>query len=143
MSPTADCIDLVKSFEGCKLTAYQDSVGVWTIGYGHTAGVHAGQTCTQEQADAWLAEDLQASCDAVLRLAKVNLTQGQFGSLTSFCFNLGQANLARSTLLKLLNQADVKGAAGEFQKWSFAGGKLLPGLMRRRLAEEALFLKGM
>lgn len=141
MSPTADCIALVKEFEGCKLASYRDSVGVPTLGYGHTTGVEMGDTCTQAQADAWLVEDLQTAADAVLRLAKVNLTQGQFGALVSFCFNLGQANLARSTLLKLLNRGDAKGAAGEFAKWSFAGGKQLPGLLRRRLAEEALFRK--
>jgi lysozyme len=141
MSPTADCIALVKSFEGCKLEAYADSVGIPTIGYGRTQGVKLGDTCTQEQADAWLAEDLQSAADAVLRLVKVNLSQGEYGALVSFTYNLGQANLARSTLLRLLNQGD-KSCAAEFPKWSFAGGKLLNGLLRRRLAEQALFMKG-
>jgi lysozyme len=139
MQATAQALDLIKGFESCRLEAYQDSIGVWTIGWGHTRGVKEGDTCTQEQADAWLLEDAQEAVDAVLRLVKVNLTGGQFAALVSFAFNLGQANFARSTLLKNLNHADFGLAANEFPKWSFAGGKHLDGLLRRRLAEQAVF----
>jgi lysozyme len=139
MQANPQALALIKEFEGCRLKAYPDSIGVWTIGYGHTRGVKEGDTCTQEQADAWLLEDAQSAVDDVCRLARVPLTPGQFAALVSFAFNLGAANLARSTLLGHVNHSDFGLASAEFPKWSFAGGKHIDGLLRRRLAEQAAF----
>lgn len=132
-------LSLTKGFESCRFTAYLDSVGVPTIGYGHTAGVKIGDTCTQAQADEWLMQDLLAAVIAVNRLVKVPLTQGQFDALVDFTFNLGAGNLQNSTLLRRLNERNYTAAAMEFLRWNRAGGKVLTGLTRRRLAEQQLF----
>ncbi|CZW94202.1 lysozyme [Enterobacter hormaechei] len=138
-------IALIKQFEGCKLTAYQDSVGVWTIGYGWTQPVdgkpiRAGMTIKQETAERLLKTGLVSYENDVSRLVKVNLTQGQFDALVSFTYNLGVRSLSTSTLLRKLNAGDYAGAADEFLRWNKAGGKVLNGLTRRREAERALFL---
>lgn len=131
-------IDLIKQFEGLRLDAYQDSVGVWTIGYGHTQGVKAGDKITQEQADKLLMEDLAIFQRAVNKAVYIPLRQGQFDALVSFAFNLGVGNLLSSTLLRLLNSGQDPSA--EFGKWVNAGGKKLAGLVRRREAERLLFV---
>ena len=138
-------IALIKEFEGCKLTAYQDSVGVWTIGYGWTQPVdgkpiRAGMTIKQETAERLLKTGLVSYESDVSRLVKVGLTQGQFDALVSFTYNLGARSLSTSTLLRKLNSGDYAGAADEFLRWNKAGGKALNGLTRRREAERALFL---
>jgi GH24 family phage-related lysozyme (muramidase) len=138
-------IALIKQFEGCKLTAYQDSVGVWTIGYGWTQPVdgkpiRAGMTIKQETAERLLKTGLVSYESDVSRLVKVGLTQGKFDALVSFTYNLGARSLSTSTLLRKLNAGDYAGAADEFLRWNKAGGKVLNGLTRRREAERALFL---
>ena len=138
-------IALIKQFEGCKLTAYQDSVGVWTIGYGWTQPVEgkpirAGMTIKQETAERLLKTGLVSYESDLSRLVKVGLTQGQFDALVSFTYNLGARSLSTSTLLRKLNAGDYAGAADEFLRWNKAGGKVLNGLTRRREAERALFL---
>lgn len=138
-------IALIKQFEGCKLTAYQDSVGVLTIGYGWTQPVdgkpiRAGMTIKQETAERLLKTGLVSYESDVSRLVKVGLTQGQFDALVSFTYNLGSKSLSTSTLLRKLNAGDYAGAADEFLRWNKAGGKVLNGLTRRREAERALFL---
>lgn len=138
-------IALIKEFEGCKLTAYQDNVGVWTIGYGWTQPVdgkpiRAGMTIKQETAERLLKTGLISYESDVSRLVKVGLTQGQFDALVSFTYNLGARSLSTSTLLRKLNAGDYAGAADEFLRWNKAGGKVLNGLTRRREAERALFL---
>ncbi|MDU3928507.1 MAG: lysozyme [Enterobacter asburiae] len=138
-------IALIKQFEGCKLTAYQDSVGVWTIGYGWTQPVdgkpiRAGMTIKQETAERLLKTGLVSYESDVSRLVKVGLTQGQFDALVSFTYNLGARSLSTSTLLRKINSGDYAGAADEFLRWNKAGGKVLNGLTRRREAERALFL---
>ncbi|MEG6000102.1 lysozyme [Enterobacter ludwigii] len=138
-------IAMIKQFEGCKLTAYQDSVGVWTIGYGWTKPVdgkpiRAGMTIKQETAERLLKTGLVSYESDVSRLVKVGLTQGQFDALVSFTYNLGARSLSTSTLLRKLNAGDYAGAADEFLRWNKAGGKVLNGLTRRREAERALFL---
>lgn len=138
-------IALIKQFEGCKLTAYQDSVGVWTIGYGWTQPVdgkpiRAGMTIKQETAERLLKTGLVSYESDVSRLVKVGLNQGQFDALVSFTYNLGARSLSTSTLLRKLNSGDYAGAADEFLRWNKAGGKVLNGLTRRREAERALFL---
>ena len=138
-------IALIKQFEGCKLTASQDSVGVWTIGYGWTQPVdgkpiRAGMTSKQETAERLLKTGLVSYESDVSRLVKVDLTQGQFDALVSFTYTLGARSLSTSTLLRKLNAGDYAGAADEFLRWNKAGGKVLNGLTRRREAERALFL---
>ena len=138
--------NLIKSFEGKRLSAYDDGVGVWTIGYGtikypNGVKVKKGDVCTDAQADQYFNNDLVKFENSVNSLVKVSLTQNQFDALVSFAYNLGATNLANSTLLKKLNAKDYKGAAAEFPKWNKAGGKIMAGLTRRRLAEQELFNK--
>lgn len=131
---------LTRSFEGLRLSAYQDSAGVWTIGYGHTGpGVHSGQRITEPEAEVLLRMDLAAAIDCVRRAVKVPLTQGQFDALVDFCFNTGSGSFLASSLLRLLDAGDVESAAQQFGLWVHAGGRVIPGLVRRRAAEAALF----
>lgn len=136
---------LIRACEGCKLTAYRDAVNVLTIGVGHTTAagpptVTAGMTITGAEADSILASDLSACERDVARLVTVPLNQSQFDALVSWVFNLGAGNLAKSTLLKRLNVGDYQGAADEILKWNRAGGRVLPGLTKRRKAERLMFL---
>lgn len=140
---------LIKRFEGCKLTAYQDSVGVWTIGYGHTKTAKQGQTITQAQADQLLAEDVRYFENGLNRFLSDNhilVTQCQFDALVSLTFNIGLANFKRSTLMKLLytmsqnDQRSIYAVADQFLRWKYAGKKELAGLVKRRNAERLHFL---
>lgn len=131
---------LVSNFEGLRLEAYQDSVGVWTIGYGSTGDhVYPGKTITKDEAEQLLMEDAERFVEAVNDYVTVPLTQYQFDALVSFSFNLGQGALHDSTLLEILNTEDYNGAASEFSKWVYAGGKRLRGLVRRRKGERLMF----
>lgn len=132
---------LIRASEGIRLFAYRDSTGVWTIGYGHTGNdVTPGLMITGIQADALLRQDVAVCERAVTALVKVPLTQGQFDALVDFVFNLGAASLRQSKLLRLLNASDYVGASSQFIRWNKAGGKVLAGLTKRRLAEQQLFL---
>jgi lysozyme len=134
-------LQLTEGFEGCRLKAYQDSKGVWTIGFGHTGRlVVAGLTCTQAQAEEWLASDIAWAASEVSRVVKVPLTQAEFDALVDFVFNTGAGNFQHSSLLALLNHNDHVKAAAEFEKWDKCGGVELPGLLRRRKAEAKEFL---
>ncbi|GAB2928022.1 lysozyme [Hafnia psychrotolerans] len=138
-------LTLLKSFEGCELTAYQDSVGVWTIGYGWTQPVNGkpigkGMTITHEAADSLLRSGVVQYEKGVTGMVKVTVNQNQFDALVDFAYNLGLKSLEGSTLLKKLNAGDYMGAADEFPKWNKAGGKVLNGLVKRRAAERSLFL---
>lgn len=135
-------IDLIKNFEGCRLIAYKCPAGIWTIGYGHTgADVTAGLKITQEEAEKILKQDLLVHCNNVFSMVRVPLTQNQFDALVSFEYNVGYGNFKSSTLLKLLNDKKYTDAAEQFEKWVYAGGKKLAGLIKRRAAEKALFLQ--
>jgi lysozyme len=137
-------LTLTQKFEGLRLTAYQDQVGVWTIGYGHTGkDVQPEHTITQEQANNLLMQDVASAVAAVNRLVTVAFHQNGFDALVDFAFNLGNNALAGSTLLRKLNASDFGGAAAEFPKWCKAGGKIVQGLLRRREAEQQLFQQGM
>ena len=131
---------LIKQYEGCRLAAYRCAAGVWTIGYGHTAGVHSGMTITQAQADAYLQQDIAKFEGYVNNPAYVpitaNLNQNQFDALVSFAFNLGAGNLRK--LGKGRAAAQIALAMTQYRK---ANGKVLAGLRRRRAAEQALFNK--
>lgn len=139
-------VDLIKAFEGLKLEAYQDSVGVWTIGYGHTGPVNgkkitAGLTITEQDAEELIYNDIAQFEDGVNKLTcELDITQGMFDALVCFAYNVGLGNLAKSTLLKLLKQNKVLEASEQFKVWNKAGGQELAGLTRRRNAEAELFL---
>ncbi len=138
-------LDLIKLSEGLETEAYPDPGNrvtgePWTIGYGHTRGVHRGDTCTEAQASDWLREDLQAAEGAVRHLVGVPLGQRQFDALASFVFNIGAAAFGNSTLLRLLNAGDTTGAAEQFKRWNRGADGVLPGLVTRRAAERDLFL---
>jgi len=130
-------LQLTEQFEGCKLESYQDSGGVWTIGYGHTKDVHAGMTCTQQQAEAWLREDIAQAEQNVNDALTHEVPQGLFDALVDFAFNCGCANLDGSSLLKYVNAGAYRTALLELPKWDHCAGKVLEGLLRRRLAEKA------
>lgn len=134
-------MELIKSFEGCRLKAYQDVAGIWTIGYGHTGNVQPGMSITQEQAETFLRADLKKFEQCINRCVAVPLTQNMFDALVSFTYNVGTGALQRSTLLRKLNRGDTEGAAEEFNKWVRAGKKVYPGLVHRRRKEQELFLK--
>lgn len=133
--------DLIKSFEALRLTAYPDQKGTPTIGWGHTGpDVHLGMTCTPEQAEEWFRHDTQAAVHGVDASLTTNVNQNQFDALTSFTFNVGVGAEAHSTLARLVNARDFTNAAAEFQRWDHVNGVQNAGLLRRRLAERALFL---
>ena len=135
-----DGLTLTEQFEGCRLVAYQDQVGVWTIGDGHTgSGVVSGLTITQDQAEDLLTSDVAASAAYVNAAVMVELQQNEFDALVDFVFNLGRGAFAGSTLLKNLNAGQFDAAAAQFDLWDHAGGQVVAGLLRRRQAEQAMF----
>jgi lysozyme len=148
MTVNTATLNLITEFEGVELEAYADPAHGWavpTIGVGHTSAagppkVVKGMKITRKGAMEILARDLAGVEATVNSAVKVPLNENQFGALVSFTFNLGGGNLRKSTLLKKLNAKDYAGAAGQFGQWVNAGGKKLPGLVRRREAERALFL---
>lgn len=133
-------INMLKGFEGCELEAYQDLVGKWTIGYGHTNNVKKGDKITQAQAETYLKQDLASFTPGVAKLLKVTVTQSQFDALVDFAYNLGLGNLQKSTLLKLVNAKHWTDASKEFVKWDRAGDKEVSSLTKRRTAEMNMFL---
>lgn len=139
---TREGIEMLKKFEGCRLEAYRCPAGVWTIGYGHTQGVKEGMKISQAEAERMLVKDLEYYEQMVGMMVTVELTPHQVDALTSFAYNCGVAALRKSTLLKLVNQnpKDPK-IRDAFMMWTKAGGKVLPGLVRRREAEADLFMK--
>jgi lysozyme len=131
---------MIRYWEGCELEAYQDQGGVFTIGYGHTAGVTQGIVWTQDEADQALASDaVSIAADPVNSLVTVPLSQNQFDALCDFTYNLGQGNLAESTLLQKLNAGDYAGAQVQFPCWNLIAGQPSQGLTNRRNAEANLF----
>jgi len=139
-------LDLIRHFEGLFLKAYLCPARIWTIGYGHTGlshndgTVHEGRVITEVDAVRLLACDMRKFEERVTRLVNVPINQDEFDALVSFDFNTG--SLHSSTLLRKLNQGDKKGAAAEFGRWTRGGGRVLPGLVRRRKAERHLFETG-
>jgi lysozyme len=139
MTPSKNCLSLIESFEGCKLKAYKDLRGIWTIGYGHTNGVYPGQVITQQVAEALLQHDIQYA-SSVVNTHAIPCTQGQFDALVDFVFNLGAGNFLSSTLLKMHLAKNYQGAADQLLRWDHSGGEEIPGLLRRREAERKLYL---
>jgi GH24 family phage-related lysozyme (muramidase) len=132
---------LIKSFEGLRLKAYRDAVGIWTIGYGTTRGVQPDMSISEIEAERFLQEDLTRFEEAICEAVTVPINDNQFSALASFTYNVGPGALRSSTLLKMLNaRDDMRRVADEFPRWNKAGGRVLEGLTRRRNAERSLFL---
>ena len=139
-------VDLICSFEGKRLTAYDDGVGVWTIGFGTTiypngSNVKKSDTCTEAQAKAYMAYDLKKFEVTVSKAVTVALNQNQFEALVSLAYNIGAGAFSQYTLVKKLNAHDIRGAEDQFDVWVNAGGKRMRGLVNRRSHEKRLFLK--
>ncbi len=139
MQTTEILFEKLKSFEGCRLQAYQDAAKVWTIGYGHTKGVKKGDNITQVEAEAYLREDVEEVEGQILAL-NLNLTQPQFDALVSFVYNVGIGAFKESTLLRFIREGrsenDIK---KQFCSWVYSNGRTLPGLVRRREWESIRF----
>jgi lysozyme len=138
---TKEGIDLIKSFESCRLKAYDDGVGVMTIGWGTTKGVKRGMVITQEEADRLFEDELDDFADGVETLVTADINNNQFSALVSLAYNIGLRAFGRSTLLKKVNSRAFAAAADQFLAWNKGGGKVMRGLTRRREAERKLFLK--
>lgn len=132
-------LGLTELFEGCELVPYQDVNGTWTDGYGNTHNVDPSVTITLEQAQADLARNIQWAVTTVQRCVTAPLTQGEFNALVDFVFNIGSGAFAGSTMLRDLNASNYAGAASQFEAWDRAGGRVVAGLLRRRVAEEDEF----
>lgn len=133
-------VSLIKRFEGIRLKAYLCPAGVWTIGWGSTGkGIVKGLTWTKQQADERMLKDADTYLLATKNLCP-KIAGEIHGSIADFTYNLGATRLAGSTLRRKLNKGDFNGAATELQKWVWAGGKKLPGLVARRKAEAQLIL---
>ena len=134
-------LNLIKDFEGLKLTSYLCPANVWTIGYGSTGPhVKEGMTITEQEAEDLLKEDVSKFEECVNQAVEVDLTQDEFDALVSFSFNVGCGAFMGSTLLRLLNAGNKQAAAQQLLRWDKAGGKVLAGLARRRAAERQVFL---
>ena len=139
MKVSQTLIDKLKKFEACSLIAYKDAKGVWTIGYGHTAGVKSGDKITQYQAEQFLKEDL-ATFEAAAQKVKRLTTQGRFDAVVSFMYNCGIAAFNSSTLRKYIEYGkDTWMIQEQFLRWVNSGGKKLGGLVSRRIWEAARF----
>ena len=139
MKASPKLIEAIKRFESCVLTAYQDSKGVWTIGYGHTAGVKRGDKITQYQAEAFLREDL-AKFETVANRCKCISTQGKFDAILDFIYNCGPENFNKSTLKQYIESGRKTWEVQEqFLRWVNSGGKKLGGLVTRRIWEANRF----
>lgn len=139
-------VDMICAFEGKRLTAYDDGVGVWTIGFGTTVypngqKVKRGDTCTDDQAKQYMQNDLKKFESTVNNSINVPLSQNKFDALVSLAYNIGSGAFSKSTLVKKLNTGDYNGAASQFDVWVNAGGKRMQGLVNRRAKEKELFLK--
>ena len=139
-------LNLIKEFEGLRLKPYKDAVGIPTIGYGNTYYEDGRKVSlsdpaiTEERATALLKMVVKRYEDAINRYVQVPITQNQFDALVSFAYNIGNENVRKSTLMKLLNRKQYTEAADQLLRWNKAGGKTLKGLTRRRQAERVLFL---
>lgn len=140
-------LDLIKDFEGVRFRVYADPIGLPTVGIGHLVlpedNLHIGNVISMEQVDRFLQQDLRKAEDAISRYVTVPLNENHYASLTALIFNIGETNFHRSSLLRYLNAGNYTAAADSFKSWSKARvkGKLteLPGLVKRRAAEKALF----
>jgi lysozyme len=147
MHMTDEGIALIKQWEGFRAHAYRDPVGILTIGYGHTsmAGaprVHDAMQVTESEADAMLRRDVNAVAQDVARALRCNVSPQQFSALVSFCYNVGAENFRKSSVLDAVNRHDLQSVPRRLALWTKAGGRILPGLVKRRAAEAAMFIGG-
>lgn len=145
MIASQQCLSLIRQFEGCELTSYQDPGGVWTIGYGHTGpDVYAGETIAQEEAEALLAADVAKVVSKLnIYIGYRGITQNQFDACVSLAYNIGTMAFGNSTLCKLLNEGEITAASQQFLVWDHVRGQVSQGLQNRRKKEQALFLTPM
>ena len=143
MTPSSKCSALVEKSEGDVLKAYPDPAtggAPWTIGHGHTGPeVHPGMRITQQEADAYLEQDLCRVGQQISKVVHVELSQDEFDALVCFVYNIGIGNFMNSTMLRLLNMGKFDEASNEFEKWTKGAGKVMPGLVARRHNEKDLF----
>ena len=139
MNLSQNGVALIKRFEGCKLEAYQDIVGVWTIGFGFTKGVKPGDRMTMAECESRLLTEVREYEAAVLRACTVAPNQNQFDALVSFAWNIGIAGMSGSSVIKYHNKKDIVNAMKSFALWNKAGGKVVQGLVNRRAAEAAIY----
>ena len=140
-------VDFIKSHEALRLKAYQDSKGVWTIGWGHTKGVKPGDVITRAQAEQFIRDDFAwvertLNADLVAGRDKPLVTQNEFDALCSLVFNIGSQAYLDSTVRRKIKQGDKIGAAHAFGMWIYSNHKIAPGLVTRRNAERKMFLQG-
>ncbi len=145
MKMTNEGLALIKRFEGLRLDAYRDVVGVWTIGYGHTANagapiVTSGQKITEEEAHTILARDVEQFANGVRNSVTVDISDAQFSALVSFAYNVGLGAFRQSSVLAAVNERNFDAVPRRLNLWAKAGGRMLPGLLRRRAAEGELFV---
>jgi lysozyme len=138
----AEGLALLRQWEGCRLDAYRDIGGVWTIGYGHTRTARQGMTITQEQAEALLREDLRVFETAIADAVDVDLSDNQFAALVSWAYNVGVSAMRRSSLVRRLNAGDYDAVPTELAKWNRVKGQVVRGLSNRRAAEAGLWARG-
>jgi lysozyme len=144
MKLLAEGLQLIEEDEFCVLTAYRHfPKEPWTIGFGHTKDVVEGMTCTREQAEQWLKEDIDETCRLVKHALQVTLNNYQFSALVCLTFNIGYGRFRDSEMLKLIHAQEIFKAADEFVKFDHVGGNEVAGLRARRLAEKELFLTGL
>lgn len=144
MNMTEEGLSLIREAEGFCANAYRDATGIWTIGYGHTSAagdphVSAGQVITRDEGEAIFRRDVEAVAASVRRAVTQAITDAQFSALVSFAYNVGLGNFRSSSVLKALNANELPEVPRRLQLWVKAGGKTLPGLVKRRAAEAALF----
>lgn len=142
MTTTETAAALIRQFEGCRLTAYKCPAGIWTIGYGHTAGVTAGDTWTQDQADRALEQDIGKYRKAVL-IACPSLERypNRLAACISLAYNIGTGAFASSSVARYIRRGEYRAAADAFGMWIYAGKQILPGLVTRRQREKEVFLR--
>lgn len=133
-------VPVIQHYEGKRNAAYLDPVDIPTICYGHTGGVKLGQRLSDEQCLELLAEDMLEAAESVTRCVTKPMTDHQRAAFVSFAFNVGGSKFCRSTLARKASAGDINGACNELPKWVYAGGKKLPGLVKRRNAEQAVCL---
>lgn len=147
MKVSDECLAMIKHHEGVRFKPYRCPAGLWTVGVGHLIGdgkslpPEWNRSFSTDEVDSILAADLRRFERGVLRLCPVSLTQGQFDALVSFAFNVGLGGLQRSQVRMKTNRGDRSGAAKAFMNWTKAGGRVLPGLVRRRRDEAALYMR--
>lgn len=146
MKVSVKCIQMIKHHEGVRYKPYRCPAGLWTVGVGHVIGDGSSlpsdwdRKFTTEEVDSILSTDLRRFERGVLRYCRGPLTQGQFDALVSFSFNAGLGNLQRSTLRMKHNRGEKEATAKEFMKWTKGGGRVLPGLVKRRSDEATLYM---